>query len=275
MDAADLTSLAFVAGAHEPDSADPRERLDQAYQRMLEGLQRLRREFAVVATRRKQLELRLREEQAAAGDPAALTDLEQKVAAARRREEVFTAQLSLLQQAVDAFRTQKETAKAKATAAEALRGVKDAFLAAGIETDNDAAGTDDAELTAQTDEALARAKRLLESVMDATGLGDVPGERRRASPADTDVLELQADPLGADIRVLFAIEPPGTVTLLAAIEGHAAISSHRDEAIDLAGELLDDIRHHGWQGEHADGTADPREKPSLPRPRRSSSVLPS
>lgn len=241
MTAADVAALAFVTDTREPDSEDPRERLDRAYQRTLTVLQRFRRHSAEAATRRKELELRLSEERAAQRDGAALAKIAQMLAAARRREEVLTAQSQRLQVAVDAFRTAKETAKAMVTSAEAQRRLRDAFRAGGIEYDEPSLEAEQA--AAQAETALVHADRLLDSAMVAAGLRE---RTPRAGTAGSGVLELQADPFGADIRIVFAIEPPGTVTLLAALEGCAVISEHRDDAIDLAGDLLAKIRDRGW-----------------------------
>ena len=38
------------------------------------------------------------------------------------------------------------------------------------------------------------------------------------------------------------MQPPGTLTLLAVLEGQDAIHAHRDRAIGLAGDLLAEIR---------------------------------
>jgi hypothetical protein len=57
---------------------------------------------------------------------------------------------------------------------------------------------------------------------------------------------LRADPLGSDIRILFAAEPAGTVTLLAVLEGRDAVIERGAQAIRLGGELLTEIRDDSW-----------------------------
>lgn len=254
MHAGDVASLPFVA-ATDDSEADPRERLDVAYQRMLDVLQRLRRECAVAATRRKQLELRIGEPPAAELGQPALAVLERKLAAARRREEVLAQRNQRLQVAVDAFRTSKETAKAMATAAEARRSIKDAFLLAGIETDDGQPDADDADIAANAAEALADADRLLGSVMAAADVRQPTGQHDKASASGGQVLQLHADPLGADVRILFAIEPPGTATLLAVLEGETVIRAQLGEAIGLASDLLTEIREDGWSPDAEDTAA--------------------
>jgi phage shock protein A len=239
MAASDVTALAFVTSTNGPVE-DPREQLDHAYQRLLKALQQIRRMCAEAATRRKRLELVLGDETALA-EPARAT-LEAKLAAARRREDMLTARSQRLQAQVEAFWTQKEVAKAVATATQAQQAIRDVLRAAGMDEDDadaEAVGDD----SAKADEELARAERLLESVTAAAGLRP---RSPRASDSDPQVLELQADPLGTDVRILFGTEPSDTITLLAVLEGEHAISEHRDAAIDLAADLLADIRRDGW-----------------------------
>ena len=103
---------------------------------------------------------------------------------------------------------------------------------------------------------LTAARKMLREIR----AGSRPGGGQQPDVADEDLaeqaaadggavpglLELRSDPLGADIRILFADEPPGTVTFLAVMDGADAISDHRDEAIELAGQLLIEIREGSW-----------------------------
>jgi hypothetical protein len=99
------------------------------------------------------------------------------------------------------------------------------------------------------------AYQTLRSVMDRAGLrvghlatgpgGQVAG-----------LLELRADPLGRDVRLLLALEPADTVTLLAVLDGEDAITEHRVQAIRLAGDLLTDIRAGDWPPGETDDPAD-------------------
>ena len=122
------------------------------------------------------------------------------------------------------------------TAADARRRIDEAFAAAGLEPE--AGDLTDAADQAETEfeQARQQAYGLLGSMSPESGV-----------PAD--LLELRADELGADVRMLFAIEPEGTVAALAVLEGTDAISEYRDEAIGLAGELLGEIRRDGWPPE--------------------------
>jgi hypothetical protein len=236
MESADPSSLPVVGDADDPAAAAGR-----AYQRLLEQLQRLRRRCADVATARKRAELRLQAEQQAGADPAVIAELEHALADARQRENRLTQRSQQLQQDVDAFRAARETAKAMNAAAEASRLV--AELVAATEDDS---GLDDSAFT----EPVRAAEERLRTLAGRAGI--------TAEPAPG-LLELRADPLASDVRILFAAEPADTVTLLAVLDGHEAISEHRDEAVRLAGELLAEIRADGWPADLAEvATSDAR-----------------
>jgi phage shock protein A len=149
-------SLIFRAKADKAlDRAeDPRETLDYSYKRQLELLTKVRRGVADVATSRKRVELQAaqlhqqsdkltqqaqkalsmgREDLAreALTRKSALTgqmsDLEQQRAQLQGEEEKLTLASQRLQAKVESFRTQKETIKAKYTAAEAQTRINEAF----------------------------------------------------------------------------------------------------------------------------------------------------
>ena len=149
-------SLIFRAKADKAlDRAeDPRETLDYSYKRQLELLTKVRRGVADVATSRKRVELQAtqlqqqsdkltqqaqkalsmgREDLAreALTRKSALTgqmaDLEQQRAQLQGEEEKLTMASQRLQAKVESFRTQKETIKAKYTAAEASTRINEAF----------------------------------------------------------------------------------------------------------------------------------------------------
>jgi hypothetical protein len=255
MAADDAESLWLVTRTDDPATADPRDRLDHTYQRMLEALQLLRRQNAQAAIRRKQLQLQLGEARASAEpDRDVLAKLERKLAAAGRREDVLTAQSQRVQAEVDAFRTQKEVAKAVATAARAQHSIGAALRAAGIEPGDFLTEAAGGQAVATAEAQLARAEQLLVSVMASAGVTVTPGRTHRDA-ADPEVLELHADPLGADVRILFGLQPAGTAVLLAVLEGADAIADHRDEAVSLAADLLAEIRENGWSSASADAAA--------------------
>jgi hypothetical protein len=279
---ADLTA---DQAAPEPAVGDPREAVDHAYQQLLDALQRVRREVAEVASDRsaRRLSVRTFEDGRTAEQFSEPLPDEERAALAKREQEL-SARSQRLQQEVDAFRTAKETAKAMYTAAEASLRVHAAIAAAESSGDlagraatgtdpaapqdddevaalNQALGAAEANLTA----VLTQAKRTLRHIRDAGRPGgqrqpdyapEDASEKAAAENGDAPVaglLELRADPLGADFRVLFAIEPAGTATLLAVLDGADAISEHRDEAIALAGELLTEIRDGSWPPAETEG----------------------
>lgn len=121
-----------------------------------------------------------------------------------------------MQERVSAFRVRSEALKARYVAALAARSVREELTALG--EDGDAIGADDAgrleEITAEIERELGH---------DA---------------AADDLLALRPS---AHIRIIFAVEPPGTALLIAVLEG-AAVQTRRAEAVTLSARLLERVR---------------------------------
>ena len=273
MNADDPTALALV-GPPAADEVDPREEVDHLYQSMLEVLQGVRRHVAGVASDRKHWAIRV-EEAVAAGQPdEVLAQLRSRLTEIERRESALTERSQRMQSEVGAFRAAKESAKAMYTAAEATVRIHEAIDAAtGQSSGPDA---DDAARHAQALAAAeanlravaTRADQVLRNLLDERGgqageaVSQPPapqpaGQRPRPPvPSAAGLLELRADPLGRDVRLLLALEPADTVTLLAVLDGEDAITEHRAEAIRLAGDLLTDVRAGEWPPDDALDPAD-------------------
>jgi hypothetical protein len=199
---------------------------------------------------------------AAAQDQVArLRQVLPKVIEAERK---LTAGSQRLQLRADAFRTRKEVLKAAYTVASAECAIEAAIAAFG----QDAAdrGMQDEEpggpastapdapasaaayapaLAAADGPASIAADKLREvtreierelrsepSAMDPSDLTPPPGlmELRPGAPGDSDV------------RILFAVEPPGTVLLIAVLEGRDAVRDRYSEAVLLSSDLLQRAR---------------------------------
>jgi DNA-binding XRE family transcriptional regulator len=258
---ADLSGLAMVGEAGRQAGSvadDPRAQADYGYKRRLEQLQLLRRRVADAATQRHRAELRLSELQAAGADKAVLDSLAEQLAAAQQREAAIARASQHSQAEVDAFRVARDTAKARYTAAEASLRVAEAIAAIGGEPDPDLAQRRE-DLRAAEERLRALDRRTQPEAVTrrqpdqaaaehppAADRPIPPPEPRRGAEPVPGLLELRADPLGSDIRILFAAEPPDTVTLLAVLEGPDAVREHGAQAITLAGDLLTEIRGDGW-----------------------------
>jgi len=221
-----------------PDSLDPREAVDYDYQQQLEALQRVRRHVADIAMDRKHWATAVDEAESAGRPDEVLAELRLRQAEAAQREHDLTERSQRRQRDVDAFRIAKEVAKAMYTAAEASLRLRETFA---DEIPTDEISADDTEAETRLQAAADELRRLHEP---------------RRSPAAADVLELRADALGRDVRLLMALEPADTVTLLAVIDGAEAIAEHRAQAIQLAGDLLTEIRAGDWPPADALDAAD-------------------
>src|SRR5271165_4254213 len=271
-----VTDISAELAASPQAGDNPLYAVDYAYQQLLEALGEVRRQAAMAGGSVRRLGVRTFDDGRPPEQFSEPLPVEEQAARARHAQEL-TARYERLQQLVDAFRTAKETAKAMYTAAEASLRVHAAIAAAesGIEpADADAAGAnsaaphDDQEVAklnqalsaaeAHLSAMLTQARRTLRDIRAAARSGrqqldDAAGAAGEQDAADDShdapvpgLLELRADPLGADLRVLFAVEPAGTATLLAVLDGADAISAHYDEAIQLAGQLLTEIRDGSW-----------------------------
>jgi hypothetical protein len=143
-----------------------------------------------------------------------------------------------LQDQVDAFRTRKETLKASYTAAEARREIREAVTALGLDVGADGGPREGAE--APDAEAAARLREVARQIERELGFAtDGLIELRPAAPGD------------GEIRILFAVEPPGTALLIAVLEGREAVREHHDEAVGLSAEVLQQVR----EGQAPEATA--------------------
>lgn len=265
MDSPDVAGLAFVTDLGAVKAVEPGDRLaavDAAYQDLLAWLQLLRQQAAQAGSFRTSARGRI-----STTGIQQLPFTDEEIAQARRREAELTARSQRWQRDVDAFRTRKEAVKARYTAASGARDIQLAIVASeealartgldpGRQPDASEAGQAEAELaaaeralstaSAELSDFLAEASRLRTGILGGLSDDSAPGSQTGGA---TGLLEVRACPFAADVRLLCALEPTGALTLLAVLEGEAAISSHRAHAIGLAGELLAEIRAEGWPAE--------------------------
>ena len=263
LDSDDVASLAFVTDLGTPEAVEPGDRLaavDAAYQDLLTSLQLLRQQAAEAGSFRTAA----RERISPAGSRL-LPSTDEEIAQARQREAELRARSQRWQRGVDAFRARKEAVKARYTAASAARDIQRAIIASGQALSHsrlDVGGQPEAGEARQAEAELAAAERALSAA--AAELRDLLAEAAElgrglrgglsddGSPPDSDqgaaagLLELRVSPFAADVRLLCAREPDDTLTLLAVLEGGAAVNRHRSRAVGLAGELLAEVRAEGW-----------------------------
>ena len=129
----------------------------------------------------------------------------------------------------DALRTRKEILKASYVAAQGNIKVREAIAASGL-TDDDGDGRH-----GDGDEELGAARARLADVITRM-------ERELGQPAWPEgLMELRPgtpEDTGMDSCIMFAVEPPGAVLLIAVLEGSEAIQDHYAEAILLSADML-------------------------------------
>jgi len=206
---------AVAAGRLRPDEL--LSAVDRHYQAQLESMSAMRRRVAQVAMQRKDIERQLTEVE----PPPAPAGLRERLAAAVEAEERLTAESQREQMRVDAFRTRKEVLKAAHTAAWAEQLIDQA------QDEEDAVRPDDpAGAAVSLDEITGQIEQELDLEAPAEGLMEL----RPGAPADS------------GIRILFAVEPPGTALLIAVLEGGDAVRDHYREAVLLASGVLREAR---------------------------------
>jgi len=222
-----LTALAEEGGGLGPplvippaDRLRPEElpgALERRYRAWLESLQGMRRQLADTVTLRRDIERQITELQAL---PAAAADdltaeLQRLLTGAVNAEEQLTAASQRRQMQADAFRARKEALKAAYEAARAM------YL---IEEEDP--GSPPAGAAARLQDVIGQMEREIGQQGSAEGLLDL----RPGAPGDS------------GIRILFAVEPPGTALLIAVLEGHDAVRDNYREAVALSAGVLRRVR---------------------------------
>jgi len=261
LESAEPSSLAFV---DQPSYSAERAGEDvlmgtaDSYQRRLEELRRLRSRVADVASARRAAELALSTQQAAGADAAVLADLAERLASARLFEARVARASQRIHAELDAFRSAIETAKARYLAADASLRIAEIVETTGGKPDPDVAQRrEDLRAAGERLRALRYpgvTSSVIRQLSEQTHTGDQaaaggakpPPEPRHADEPVPGLLQVRADPLGSDIRILLAAEPADTMTLLAVLEGPEAVIEHGARAVRLGGELLTEIRADSW-----------------------------
>jgi len=254
--------VSLESALQPPD--DPREVLDYSYQRQLEILTKVRRGVADVATSRKRVELMVStlEQQAAklasqrehalgagneslahearsreAGTQQRLSELHRQLHTLAGEEERLTVASQRLQAKVEAFRVQKETIKARYTAAEGSQRVREAFAIIGEDT------SDLEETNTETDSesglasASAAEDELRRETRDLIPLSpDTPWPADEEDvPAPPGMMELRPGaPDYPRAGLLFVVEPSDTAVLVGWIEDPGGSRRDYREAIEAA-----------------------------------------
>ena len=219
----------LVCPAGPPGPEDLQGALDRRYQALLESLTGMRRQVADAATLRRDLEQQIAELQSQpAGQADQLAELRRLLTGVTGAEERLTVASQREQARADAFRIRKEVLKAAYTAARAEYLIEEA---AGQDPGDE--GTGPAELSALTAGASGRLRDVTAEIERELGHQALAG----------DLLDLRPGAPGdSGIRILFAVEPPGTALLIAVLEGQDAVRDDYPEAVWLSAEVLQRVR---------------------------------
>jgi predicted XRE-type DNA-binding protein len=241
-----------VSLARPTRPSDLAEALDRSYQDRLGRLQIVRRLVADTATLAREIQIQVtdlellqtrlgdqRRQALDAGDsPAAAQAADELAAAAAQLAELrpllpgvteaerrLTEQSQLMQAQVDRSRTRKEVLKARFTAALAEQTAYEAAVVVGPANGGRREGPDlpGAGAADRLGQVIGEIERELDDEDSAEGLLEL----RPGVPGD-----------GDDIRIIFAVEPPGTALLIAVLEGRDAVRERRREAVAASAELL-------------------------------------
>ena len=166
-----------------------------------------------------------------------LSDLRDQLSVMKNEEEELTAASQRLQARVDAFRTRKEVLKARYTADEASRSVREAFAALG----EDAGDLDlpQPEPPHPAGAVPPGVSEILDAIADLTGTpadGMWPADRG-SIPAG--MMELRAGaPDDAEVGLLFVAEPADTAVMVAWVDDPGGSLAEYQEVIPVAADRL-------------------------------------
>jgi phage shock protein A/DNA-binding XRE family transcriptional regulator len=255
-----LVSLESVL--RPPD--DPREVLDYSYQRQLEILTKVRRGVADVATSRKRIELMVsdleqqvpklasqREHALGAGNESLASEARSREAGTQQRlselhrqlhtltgeEERLTMASQRLQAKVEAFRVQKETLKARYSAAEGSQRVREVFAIIGEDTSDLEETNTETDSESELASASAAEDELRREVRDLIPLSpDTPWPADEEDvPAPPGMMELRPGaPDYPRAGLLFVVEPSDTAVLVGWVEDPGGSRRDYREAIEAA-----------------------------------------
>src|SRR5262249_18419013 len=148
-----------------------------------------------------------------------------------RSEQQLTAASQQMQDDIDAFRVRKETLNARRAAAAAREAIAEYLAATAAAPGDDELARD----VPAIDEAADGIKDITAAIDHEVG--------REATPQGLMELRPCAPGRPADgIRVIFAVEPPGTALLISVIEGGAALRDQHAQATAVSAEVLERVR---------------------------------
>jgi len=234
-----------VVALDNPDPSADLAELDYSYQNRLEHLQALRRAVADVSTLRQELQAHINELEESQST-ADVAELRRMLPRLDRAEQRLTSTSRHEQAETDAFRIRKEILRARFTAASVNRALAEDIDGAATGTGQDQ-GAQDFSSAAQANQQLQGVTAEIERELGRQDMPEGLMELRPRAPvrpdgAGGDRSSAGHARLAGDIRIIFAIEPPGTALLISVLEGGAAVQEQRGNAVSVSAEVLRLVR---------------------------------
>jgi hypothetical protein len=201
--------------------------LDRSYQERMDKLAVLRRGEAAAVTLVKDIEDQI----AAAEPPEQVAEARQLLPGVIEARDRLGQAVQRLEARAEAWRVRKEALKASYVAASSGRRAREAIATLDLAADGGDPQDDDSQvISGAADAKLAELTAQLERALD-----------QQAGPAG--LLELRPGaPLRGDIRIVFAVEPPGTALLIAVLDGVGATEDQFPEAVMAAADKLRQVQ---------------------------------
>jgi len=237
-----------VVALENPDPASDLDQLDYSYQERLERLRSLRWALADISHLRNEVQThidKLEESQSTAD----IAELRRLLPRLDRAEQRLISASQQEQAEVDAFRTRRETLKARFAAASIIRALAEDLAGAATGVGQDGVAQDVLSI-AQADEQLEDVTAEIERELGRQDMPEGLMELRLRAPVRPNGAAGDRTPAG-EIRIIFAIEPRGTVLLISVLEGSAAVQEQRGNAVSVSAEVLRLVR----AGNDADAAA--------------------
>jgi hypothetical protein len=172
------------------------------------------------------------------------TEVQRLLTRSIKARDVLSGILQRMQQHTDAFRARQTTLRAGYVVAQSGLDVQQIMAAPGLADGNDDQRRSDADAAigtarAELANAVAAMERELGQGSWPTGLLDLRSGRLATLPMEPGE---RSSRMRRSVRILFAVEPPGSLLLIAVLDGYNAVDKRFPEALLAAADVLRQVR---------------------------------